>query len=259
MKPQLSYMKQKCVSCGRCVGACPNGAHKITDSGEHVLDWSLCELCGECAKKCWRDALSIIGSAAETEDVLAEVMRDKPFYDTSGGGMTLSGGEPFMQPEFALELMEKGKKAGLHICVETSGLASESVIKKSMELVDIYLYDYKATGPDHKELIGVDASVPLARLELLLNGCAKVVLRCPMVEGLNDTEEHLRAIAGVWKRHPELLGVEVMAYHNMGRDKGVRVGLAPEEMVERPLTPEATKARWIDALRSYGCSVARIG
>jgi pyruvate formate lyase activating enzyme len=128
-----------------------------------------------------------------------------------------------------------------------------------MELVDIYLYDFKATGPDHKELIGVDASVPLARLELLLNGCAKVVLRCPMVEGLNDTEEHMRAIAGVWKRHPELLGVEVMAYHNMGRDKGVRVGLAPEEMVERPLTPEATKARWIDALRSYGCSVARIG
>jgi pyruvate formate lyase activating enzyme len=194
------------------------------------------------------------------EEIMADVVRDIPFYKNSGGGMTLSGGEPFMQAETTMALLQAGKREGLHICVETSGFAQAALIQASMPYVDIYLFDYKATRSDaHKYFIGAPNELIVSNLKMLLDTGAKVILRCPMVEGVNDTPEHLEGIAALYRSYPELLGVEIMAYHNMGRDKGIRVGLDEEQMLDLPLTPEPVKTRWIDELHRLGCSIAKIG
>jgi pyruvate formate lyase activating enzyme len=205
-------------------------------------------------------ALEIIGRPMDLDDVIEEVLRDKPFYDSSGGGITLSGGEPFMQSEFTMALLKKSKKAGLHVCIETSGFARQQLIKESMEYVDIYLFDYKATDPQkHTDFTGVSNEVIIANLQFLLENQARVILRCPLIEGVNDSPGHLEGIASLYRQYQHLAGLEVMAYHNMGKDKGIRVGIDKEKMLEQPLTPEAVKSGWIDKLKSLGCSIAKIG
>ncbi|MDR1531515.1 MAG: glycyl-radical enzyme activating protein [Clostridiales bacterium] len=258
-KPELSFFKHKCGACGVCVKACPRSARSISD-GVCAIDRALCTVCGECVKKCFNDALTIIGEEKTAEQVIAEVKRDMPFYERSGGGLTLSGGEPFAQPEFLCSLLAAGKQAGLHICVETCGYVDEQLLRDSMPYVDIYLYDYKATGAEnHKAFTGVTNERILSNLYMLLENRASVILRCPMIQGENDTVQHLAAIAELYKTYPHMLGVEIMAYHNMGRDKGVRVGIDAGEMTDMPLTPESTKAEWIKTLRDFGCNIAKIG
>lgn len=261
IKPELSYMQKKCVGCGMCVQVCPRSVHDVNqEEGTHTIDRSRCILCGSCARKCYYGALSIIGVERTVNDVIAEVLRDQPFYAHSGGGMTLSGGEPFMQPEFALALLKAGKQAGIHTCVETCGFAKEAVIRESMQYTDLYLYDYKATDPvKHLEFTGARNELIISNLKMLLENGAKVILRCPMIEGVNDTQEHLEGIGKLYRLYPQMEGVEIMAYHNMGYDKGIRVGIDSEEMIDQPLTPEATKTRWIDTLHAFGCTCARIG
>ena len=129
---ELSYDPRKGIGCGRCVDACPEGAH-ATAEDSHVFDRALCKLCGACAKACPSGALVLVGSEVSVDEVIAEVMRDAPFYETSGGGMTLSGGEPLAQPAFAEALLARAKAEGLHTCLDTSGHAPWETIEKVME------------------------------------------------------------------------------------------------------------------------------
>ena len=254
-EPMLSFTPSRCVGCGRCLEACPRKAHQ-NRGGEHTLDRSLCQVCGRCAEACCSGALEIVGKRMSVEEVLREVLSDRAFYETSGGGMTLSGGEPLLQGDFCEALLGEAKRQGLHCCVETSGLATWELIDRLRPLVDLWLYDLKETdAQQHRDLTGVDNRPILDNLRRLHAAGAKILIRLPIVPELNATEDHFAALGALWAQLPGLLGMEVMPYHQMGQGKNYRFGLPPGEPLPQP-PDEATVRAWCTRLRELGIVVA---
>jgi glycyl-radical enzyme activating protein len=257
-KRQIMFDSGKCIGCFACVDACPRGAHRIRDGG-HVLDFDLCSCCGNCVGVCPAGAMKIAGDEADSDDILSEVVRDMEFYKQSGGGLTLSGGEPMAQFDFTVDLLSKARERGINTCIETCGYASRDEYEKVVPLVDHFLFDYKETDSGrHRKLTGVSNELILRNLDFLyLSGCS-IVLRCPLVPGVNDLPEHLAGIAALSQKYPGLAGVEIMAYHNMGRSKARQIGES-ERFAGIENAGEETRRGWLAALKRLGCENARIG
>jgi glycyl-radical enzyme activating protein len=247
---EISFIPDKCIGCGYCFRVCPAGAHVMKD-GVHVLDRTLCVRCGKCAEECYAKALEVVGMRMSVQEALAEVMKDKPFYDNSGGGMTISGGEPMDQPEFTLELLRAAKEEGLHTCLDTSGFAPLDEYERLMPYVDIFLYDIKETDPErHKEFVGVDNALIMENLRALDRKGAKTILRCPLVPGLNDRPEHLEAVGRLASELTNVLEVTIHPYHPLGKSKSRRIGKEyPLEDLEFAAKERAEE--WRTAIRAY--------
>ena len=215
----LAYYAEKCVACGSCVDACAEACHNIVD-GIHTLQRDSCTACGECSRVCAFGAVELMGNRMTVDSVLAEVLRDKAFYTNSGGGMTVSGGEPLAQPEFLIELLMRAREQGIHTCIETSGYAAEEVIRRVAEYTDLFLYDVKATDCDkHRLLTGVDFSPILDNLRLLDSLGKQIVLRCPLIPEVNTDDAHISNIALLASGLVNLVEINVMAYHTLGNAK----------------------------------------
>ena len=224
-KPQLSFNSEKCLHCFECVKVCPNNAHKIKDE-KHFVDWNSCDLAGKCVEVCPSGALKIIGTNTNVDFIISEVMKDKKYYDKTGGGITISGGEPMAQFEFTKELLVEAKKNGLHTVLDTCGYGEQNHYKEVFPYVDLFLFDYKLADDElHKRYTGVSNKAILDHLDFLYNNGASIVLRCPLIPGINDNEDHLKGIKEIIRKYPLLKSVEIMPYHNMGRDKAERVGM----------------------------------
>ncbi len=248
-KPEIMYDAKKCIGCASCVKACPRGCHSITDKG-HLFERTNCILCAKCADSCMTDALEMAGTFKTIDEVMNEVLKDKAFYDNSGGGMTISGGEPMFQFEFTYNLLKSAKEKGLHTCIETCGFANEENYKKIAELVDIFLFDYKETDPKkHKEFTGVDNKLILSNLKMLDEMGAKIILRCPIIPTLNDKEEHFNGIAETANSLKNILEINIEPYHPLGSGKAQMLG---KEYVLKDLTfPEnETVEEWIKYISS---------
>jgi len=218
---ELSYNKEKCSGCGACFKVCKNGAHTVLDEN-HVLDREKCIVCGDCAKVCYYNSLEIIGKDYTVDGVISDVMRDKIFYETSSGGVTLSGGEPLYQFDFAYELVKKSKENGLHTCIETSGFTSHERIMKISEYTDMFLFDYKISDSEqHKKYCGVSNDVILSNLKALKNN---IVLRCPIIPDINDNETHFKAIADIANTHENITEINIEPYHPLGISKNQNIG-----------------------------------
>jgi glycyl-radical enzyme activating protein len=275
-KPEISFRVETCSVCGECVNTCHYGAHRI-EKGNHIYDRSLCKpcseasqdkpcseasqetFCGDCVETCLYEALKIAGTERTVDDVMSVVVRDRLFYKQSGGGLTITGGEPMLQPEFSLELLKAAKSAGIHTCLDTSGWASQKRFAEVMSYVDLFLYDYKATDPEtHKKLTGVSNALILSNLDYLIKQGARVRLRCPLVAGVNDSDDHFQGIANLHMRYPDLDGIDLMAYHNIGNAKYERFGLV-NPLPNLPITEEPVKQAWLEKLQALGCQTADIG
>lgn len=222
--PDLSYNAEKCIGCGACAAVCPHGCHTIDGQG-HRFDRSRCVVCGKCCEVCYTDALERLGREATVQEVLDEVLKDRPFYETSGGGMTLSGGEPLYQPRFAVALLAGAKEAGLHTCIETSGFCPEETLRSVMDDVDIFLFDIKETDPvRHEAFTGVSNKIILRNLHLLEEAGKSIVLRCPVIPGFNARDEHFRQVALLASSLRHVLRVELEPYHPLGISKSERLG-----------------------------------
>jgi pyruvate formate lyase activating enzyme len=249
---QLSYLPQKCIACGNCVKVCPHGAHQIVD-GNHLFDRSLCQLCGDCVKECWSEALEMVGRTVTVSDVLDEVLRDLPFYQNSGGGLTLSGGEPLAQLEFARALLQSARAAGLHTAIETCGYTRFSAFEQVMPFVDLFLFDIKDMDNQfHLKHTGKPNSLILANLKLLHDAGAHIQIRLPMIPGYNNRSDHFGGIADLVKSLPNLVGVEVMPYHRLGNSKNERFGLRQTMPDEVPAADQATVTDWLNRLAQLG-------
>ncbi len=222
-KPEIFFDKRKCTGCRSCE-VCPYGCHVFTDT-EHIFNREKCIACGKCAEVCFADALEIAGEKKTVDEVISEVMKDKDFYENSGGGMTLSGGEPMYQFEFTYELLKTAKENGLHTCIETCGFAKWEQYEKIADLVDIFLFDYKATDSEkHKEFTGVPNELILENLKKLDEKGCKTVLRCPIIPGLNDTDEHFSSIARTANSLKNVLEINIEPYHPLGKGKSEMLG-----------------------------------
>ena len=232
IKPQLSFLKRKCISCGKCAAICPQQVHSFVDNVHGVL-WDKCIACGKCVDVCDYSCLDIAGEIMDVDYVIDIVVQDKPFYEVSNGGVTLSGGEPLMQMDFCELLLEKSKKLGIHTCIETAGNVSSEAFYQTAPFTDLYLFDYKLTDSTlHRKYTGTDNSNILRNLELLYKIGKKVILRCPIIPGINDNKEHLQGIADIYHKYNGDILVEIMPYHVLGISKLERFGMSTE--VEMP-------------------------
>lgn len=244
--PQIMFRKDKCTGCKRCAAVCPNGCHLFTGD-THIFERQNCSECFLCAETgC--EALERVGREVSADEVIAEAMKDKIFYDNSGGGITLSGGEPLYRFGFAAEILKKAKENGLHTAIETCGFTSEENIRKISEYVDLFLFDYKETNAKlHKAFTGVDNDVIVGNLSLLNDMGKSIVLRCPIIPDCNDRKEHFEGICNAANKFENILRVEIESYHSLGEDKYAALGSA----VRKFRTPsEDEKEKWLSEIRS---------
>ncbi len=225
-EPHTFFSSKQCIGCGYCVAHCPQHAHQM-ENGVHVINRTLCVECGECVKGCYSGALEIVGRDASVEEVITEVMKDLPFYKTSGGGMTLSGGEPLAQFEFSRALFAAAREKGLNTCLETSGFAPFERLAALVNLVDLFYFDCKETDPvRHQEYTGVPLAPIVENLTRLDALGAVTVLRCPLIPDLNAREDHFQGIAKLANRLKNVKEVHILPYHPLGRSKLERLGKA---------------------------------
>ena len=264
--PVISFLPEKCLGCGECVRACPHGAHKLEASGTngstvtHVYDRERCAACGKCPEVCDTRTLEFVGHRMTVEEVMKEVRQDKAFYATSGGGLTISGGEPLSQIDFTVALLSAARKEGLHCCVETSAFVRWGRFRPVLPVVDLFLFDFKETDPQrHAEFTGQSNEIILQNLHALYDGGARIQLQCPIVPGFNDREDHFARIAALARALPNLAGVQLLPYHPLGKSKLERFGLTPGLNLPAEPLPEARLERWIKRLREQGVRVLNAG
>ncbi|MFC1903547.1 glycyl-radical enzyme activating protein [Chloroflexota bacterium] len=222
---EVEYDRAKCLpQCYECVDVCDSGA--IASDGDYItINNSQCTGCGKCTEVCYRRALVLIGQKMSVEDVVNEVESDKPFYEKSGGGVTLSGGEPLSQPEFARQIAEECKQRDISTALDTSGQIDWKVLEDVLEYIDLVLYDIKLLdSEEHKKFTGVSNQLILENARKVSQEDIPLILRVPVVPGINDSPENLRQLAEFANSLPHLLGVQLLPYHRIGVHKYPMLG-----------------------------------
>jgi glycyl-radical enzyme activating protein family len=246
-KPQLAYREEQCTNCKKCVDSCPNGCHTVLD-GLHVFHRQNCTACGTCCKDSCR-ALERIGKEISSDDLLKEVLKDRAFYDSSGGGVTLSGGEPTEQFDFTFDLLHKAKENGLHTCLETCGFCKTEKLIKLAKVVDLFLFDEKETDAKrHKAFTGVSNELILNNLFELDRLGAKIILRCPIVPTLNDRSDHFYEIAQLANRLSGIQEINIEPYHPMGKEKCKELGRI-DALPDLTFPSESLLLKWCDEVQ----------
>lgn len=220
---EFFYRPDKCIGCLRCTGVCPMGGHTGKD-GIHELDTTNCIHCMACAESCPGGALEAVSKTMTVEEVLAQVLEDKPFYRRRGG-LTVSGGEPTVQKDGLLALLDGAKAAGISTCLETCGYFPESLVGALAQRVDLFLYDIKDTNPArHLQNTGADLDRIIHNLRLLDNLGAKTVLRCVLIPEVNMDDAHMAALAQLFHSLQHCEYMELLPYHPYGLSKSAQLG-----------------------------------
>jgi pyruvate formate lyase activating enzyme len=225
-RSQLFFFAERCIACGRCLTACPSGAPRRDGVGRITHDPALCRGCGGCVETCYADARRLFGRPMTVAEVMAEVLRDRAFYRQSGGGVTVSGGEPTAQAGFVRDLLRECRRWGLHTALETCGHCEWGELAAIAEHLDLALYDIKHMDSDaHRRLTGVPNDLILSNLrELAKLGTVEIRVRVPVIPGYNDGRQNLAALAEFVADLPAVAGVEMLAYHPYGAGKYARCG-----------------------------------
>ncbi len=220
-----------CVNCGACVSACPVGIHTISNKTlKHEVNRDIdCIGCGKCKEACLKSAISIVGEEKTISELLKIVEEDRTFYEMSGGGVTLGGGEVLMQPEAATSLLMACKQEGINTAIETCGYTKLETILKVAEFVDLFLFDIKNINSDrHHELTGVRNERILENLQELLKNKYNVKIRMPLLKGINDSQDEIEKTMEFllpYKDYKNFKGIDLLPYHKMGVNKYNQLGM----------------------------------
>jgi pyruvate formate lyase activating enzyme len=217
--PEVMVRQQKCQGCGECVAACPREAAALVE-GRVAIDRARCDLCMDCVEACPTGALEVTGEEITIEQAVHECCQDEPFYRNSDGGVTLSGGEPLHQPEFALHFLRACKDKALSTALDTCGHAPWEVLEQTLAYTDLVLFDLKHLDPEmHLRGTGVRNDLILENLrKTAASGRAGVWVRIPVIPGYNDSEEHARAVASLLEKMP-VEKISLLDYHEWGKPK----------------------------------------
>jgi pyruvate formate lyase activating enzyme len=225
--PEVTWIGERCLNCGACVESCPRDAITLDRSNRRRVDRARCDACGICAEQCQGGAMTLVGRSVNVDDVLREVAQDSIFYSRSGGGLTLSGGEPLSQPGFAAELLRRYKAdfIGWHTTVETCGDAPWEDLALIVPHADLFLFDLKhMDASEHLRLTGAGNERILENLGRLAGSGADVRIRFPLVPGCNDDEQNIVRTARFVKSMLRLDRIDILPYHRLGEPKYRRLG-----------------------------------
>ncbi len=238
LKPENQFFPERCIACGECVAVCPEGAQVLQDD-KRVYLRKLCAVCGKCVETCYAGALVTVGKWMTVDEVIEEVLRDRAFYTTSGGGVTLSGGEPMVQREFTLATLERCKKEGLHTAIETAAHCRWEDLAEVLPLTDLVMVDIKHLDPiEHREVTGVDNDRILENTRRLALTDKPMIVRVPVVPTVNDSVEEIAMIAQFVQELNELrsktddrgyesvrfISLDLLPFHRLASDKYKSLG-----------------------------------
>jgi pyruvate formate lyase activating enzyme len=239
--PEVGFIKTLCTRCGACVGVCQHEALDLDAKGTPRIARMRCVGCGQCARVCAYKALVVHGKQMSVDEVFDAVSADKMFYGPSGGGVTVSGGEPLLQPRFVRELFDKCREAGIHTCIETSGCAAPSALAEVLPSTDHVLADLKLIDSlKHRQFTGQPNDLILSNARVVVESNVEFLFRMPLISGINDTPENIRETGAFLKS----LGsraerIELMPYHRLGESKYIALnkryrlhGLPPIDPVQ---------------------------
>ena len=258
VEKQFLFTEQKCIRCGDCVKACPTGALKHL--GDHVeIDKNLCEKCYACTKHCYSEALRTAGEEMTVEEVMRQVRQDKGYFDRTGGGLTISGGELLLQAEFAEALLDAAKSMGIGVALDTCGFGDGERLYRMAQKADFILYDMKSIDNEtHVQGTGVKNDLILKNLERLASDPTtnqKIWIRMPLIHGLNDTENIINRTADFLESN-KLTKVTLLPYHELGISKYKSLGHSFEDFVP----PDHDRLLAIQALfNAQGCNTEILG
>ncbi len=260
---QIIEMPNSCIKCGYCLAHCPQNAIFIGGEDKKIhVNRELCNCCLECTKFCYAEALKAVAKEMTAEEIMAEVLQDKGFYEHTGGGMTISGGEMLSQANFAEKLINLAKENGVRVCLDTSGFGDGVILMRLAEYENVtdILYDMKSIDDDiHREYVGQSNRLILENLQALAANPRtnpKIQMRMPLMHDVNDTWEIIEKTAKFYKEN-KIKRVTLLPYHNLGMSKMRNLGGSPLEFV----TPSD---EYVDKIRKYfeeeaGMSVEILG
>jgi pyruvate formate lyase activating enzyme len=215
---QLMYIKRNCIGCGRCTEACPSDALRLHPAFN--VDYAKCDMCGKCTDVCYSEALSFSGQERTIDEIVHELGKDNIHYKRSGGGITLSGGEPLSQPEFAVELLKKCKAKGWHTAIETTAFTSPYVLDQVLPWLDLVLLDIKHTdNRKHQEFVGQSNEMILNNARYIGQFGIPMIIRVPVVPTFNDEINELKDIAVFAKSIKGVKEINLLPYHRLGENK----------------------------------------
>lgn len=250
---ELAFDANKCTACGNCINECSQQVF-VLKNGTLQVERTRCNACEGCLKSCETQALKIYGSQSDVGEVIEEVLKDKAYYETSGGGLTISGGECMMQPKFVLNLLKKAKAHNIHTCIETCGLAKQKNYEQIFPYTDLFLFDFKITDDSlHQHYTGQSNRLILSNLRFLSSMGADIILRCPIVPNINDTIAHFNNIAMLY-HELNIQHIEVMPYHNFGAHKYTQLGLPKPDLPTKAVGQELAD-HWRSLLIEKGCAL----
>ncbi|MFN8595920.1 MAG: glycyl-radical enzyme activating protein [Anaerolineae bacterium] len=251
---EMLLRDNRCIKCGACIETCPHDAIQWLD-GEPVTDRAICAQCGTCEAVCYAEARERVGREMTVEQVMAAIERDAAFYDESRGGVTFSGGEPLWQADFLLELLQACQAREIHTALDTSGCAAWATLDRVRPFVDLFLYDLKVIDDDkHREFTGVSNRAILSNLQALSADGHHVIIRVPIVPGINDDDATVQQIGAFAGALPHVTGVDILPYHHIAIDKYLRLN-KPYRLFETR-QPSAERMRAIaQQLQAFNLSV----
>ena len=252
---EIMWWKERCIGCKDCENACTRSAISFSDD-LLILDKAKCDLCGACADACHSEALKLAGKKMSADQVMKEIEKDIAFYDESGGGLSLSGGEPLLQPDFSVNLLKVCKEIGIHTAVDTCGHANSDVLLKISEHADLFLYDLKMVDDEkHMKFTGVSNQLILENLKRLSHSGQKTVVRFPLVPGVNDDEKDILKLGEFVSSLNNVKEINVLPYHKAGVEKSKRLRRPADSSFACQGPSDETLRQIQERLKGFGLQV----